>query len=186
MAVQARASEIGLPYLAEYGGLDGNAVSAYFVVRPSNVGLSVDKTVISLSGGNSDNVVWRVTLDFTALQIDQVRQAWVTFAPQLTSHGTYPDTEWTATFSNWNVADRNGIRPLRCATPASVRIGNDENLSCHYAGTGWTSLAANNYWHGFAQATANPGDSLTISYSSPSVHDLYLGTSLCPNRGALA
>ena len=26
--------------------------------------------------------------------------------------------------------------PLIVAAPASVRIGNDENLSCHYAGTG--------------------------------------------------
>ncbi len=74
-----------VPYLAEYGGSDGNGVSTYMVVRPGNVTLAVDRSEVQLSGGNSDDVVWNIALDFTALGIDQIRQAWVTFAPQLTA-----------------------------------------------------------------------------------------------------
>ena len=172
-------------YLAKYAGLDGNEVSAYFV-GPASGTLMVDKQMVHLSGGNSDDVVWRIRIDFTELGIDRLRQAWITFAPQLANSDVYRDTEWTATFSNWTVEDPNGIRRLQCAGLASLRIGNDDRQSLTYSGSGWKLLAANNYRHGFARATGNAGDSITIRYSQPNEHDLYLGTSLTQSRGIVS
>lgn len=175
-----------VPYLAEYGGSDGNSVSTYMVVRPGNVTLAVDRSELQLSGGNSDGVIWNISLDFTALSIDQIRQAWITFAPQLTPASVYADTEWTATFTNWTIQDPLNKRFLRCAGPASLRIGNDVSTGCQYAGSGWALTAANNYWQGFGQVTSTIGDSVTISYTANATHDLYLGTSLFPNRATVA
>ena len=174
-----------IPYLAEYGGVDGNDVQVYMVVRPGNRTLAVDNPVLQLTGGNSDNVTWNISLDFTALGVDQIRQAWLTFAPQLASGAIYTDEEWTAAFSNWTLIDPNGIQALPCAGPASVRAGNGDP-SCQYSGTGWKILSANNYWRGFARETANPGDSVTVTYTSTQSHDLYLGTSLFNNRGIVS
>ncbi|MBV9781277.1 MAG: hypothetical protein JOY62_15035 [Acidobacteriaceae bacterium] len=179
-------SQAAAVYLAEYGGLDGNSVTVYIVVRPGNINLQVDNPVLPLTGGNSDNVTWNVSLDFSALGIDQIRQAWITFAPQLPASSAYSDTEWTATFSNWSVADPNNTRTLQIAGPGSLRIGNDESGSCTYSGAGWSVKAANNYWHGFARVTAEPGDSITVSYTSRHTHDLYLGTSLYVDRGIVS
>ena len=181
----AAPSGTNVVYLAEYGGLDGNSVTVYMIVPPGNTSLAVDNPVVSLSGGNSDNISWHIGLDFTALGIDQLRQAWLTFAPQLTSGNPYTDTEWTATFSNWTVNAPKNNRALECAGPGSIRIGNDQNLACAYSGTGWTPVAANNYWRGFARVTSTAGDSLTVTYTCPAVHDLYLGTSLGENKGAV-
>ncbi|MBV9680067.1 MAG: hypothetical protein JO185_27280, partial [Acidobacteriaceae bacterium] len=181
----AAPSGTNVVYLAEYGGADGNSVTTYMIVRPGNVSLTVDNPVLSLSGGNSDNVTWRIILDFTALGIDQLRQAWLTFAPQLTAGSIYTDTEWTATFSNWTLAAPNNNQALQCAGPGSVRIGNDQSQACTYSGTGWSVIAANNYWRGFARSTSEVGDSLTVTYSCAAVHDLYLGTSLGNNKGAV-
>ena len=169
-------------YLAEYGGVDGNDVEVYMVVRPGNETLAVNSPSLQLSGGNSDDVSWNVSFDLTALGIDSLRQAWFTFAPQLASGAVYSDSEWSAKFSNWSLVDPNGIQELQCAGPGSVRIGNCD-ASCTYAGAGWSMVGANNYWRGSARVTANPGDVVTVVYISARVHDLYLGTSLFTDRG---
>ncbi len=174
-----------IPYLAEYGGADGNDVVVYMVVRPGNETLAVNNPVLQLSGGNSDNVVWNINLDFTALGVDQIRQAWLTFAPRLASGAAYSDSEWTATFSSWTITDPNNVSALSCAGPQSTRVGNGDP-SCTYTGSGWQLISANNYWRGFGRQTANIGDSVTVTYTSPVVHDLYLGTSLFSDRAQLA
>jgi hypothetical protein len=172
-------------YLAEYGGVDGNAVQVYMLVGQNNQTLTVDNPVLRLSGGNSDNVAWKISLDFTALGVDQVRQAWLTFAPQLAAGAAYQDSEWTATFTNWSVMDPKAIGTLQCAGPGSVRVGNGDP-GCSYSGVGWATLAANNYWRGFARETATAGNSVTVTYSCAYTHDLYLGTSLFSNRGIVS
>lgn len=172
-------------YLAEYGGVDGNDVQVYMLVGQANKTLAIDNPVLQLSGGNSDNVTWNISLDFTALGIDQIRQAWLTFAPQLAAGAAYQDSQWTATFTNWSVADPKGVGALQCAGPGSVRVGNGDS-GCVYSTTGWSMRAANNYWRGFGRETATPGDSVIVTYSSPNTHDLYLGTSLFNNRGIVS
>ena len=185
LTLTASATSGSFPYLVEYGGSDGNGVAVYMVVRPGNVTLHVNNPELQLAGGNSDNVVWKVSLDFSALGIDQIRQAWLTFAPQLPTSGVYNDTEWTATFSNWSVTDLNNVRTLQIAGPGSIRAGNGD-ASCSYSGSGWKTQSANNYWHGFARVTSEAGDTVTITYKCEQTHDLYLGTSLYLDRGTVA
>ena len=169
-----------VPYLVEYGGADGNNLTVYITVRTPNINLFVDETILPLTGGSSD-VAWHVSLDFSALGIDQVRQAWITFAPQLPNGAPYSDTEWTATFSNWSVQDPGNKRTLQIAGPASSRVGNSDP-SCTYSGSGWNPQSANNYWRGLAQVTHQAGDSVTVTYTCTQDHHLYLGTSLYVDR----
>ena len=175
-----------LVYLAECGGIDGNGITTYMVVRPANETLNVAQSVMPLSGGNSDNVTWHINLDFSALSIDYLRQAWLTFAPQLTTAAAYSSSEWTATFSNWSVKSIKDNMKFLCAGPGSVRIGNDETTACTYTGSGWSIVSANNYWHGFGRQTTNPGDAVTVTYTCASVHNLNLGSSLDANRGIIS
>ncbi len=174
-----------ITYLAEYGGADGNSTTTYIVTRPGNQNLGVDQTAARLSEGNSDRVTWRISLDFDALGITHIRQAWLTFAPQLTAGAAYQDTEWTASFRNWIVASDKDTS-LPCAVAGSVRIGNDKLSACAYTGTGWTTVAANNYWQGFGKSTGNAGDAVSVTYTCSSQHDLYLGTSLNTTRGTVS
>ncbi len=177
------------PYLASYGGVEGNDIQVYMLTGPTNGTLAVNNPVLQLSGGNSDNVTWDISLDFTALGIDKIRQAWLTFAPLLAPGAAYADTQWSAVFANWSVTDPNGVQALQCAGPGSVRVGNGDP-SCVYSGAGWQTVAANNYWRGFAQQTGldatHAGDSVTVTYKCASTHDLYLGTSLLKNRGMVS
>jgi hypothetical protein len=173
------------PYLAQYGGVDGNGLTVYMVARTPNLNLFVDNSVLPLTGGNSDNVTWNISLDFTALGIANVRQAWFTFAPQLPASSAYADTEWTATFSNWSTSDPNNIGILQIAGPDSLRVGNADS-GCAYSAAGWSVQSANNYWRGFSRVTSTPGSSVTVSYSSAQIHDLYLGTSLYSDRGIVS
>lgn len=172
-------------YLAEYGGLDGNEVTAYILPRPGNASLAVDKNTIALAGGNSDDVVWRVSLDFSGIldssgrKFDNLRQAWLTFAPQLANGTVYRDTEWTATFSNWTVTDPQGVRKLQCAGPGSVRVDSEDSVNCVY-GEQWKLESANNLVYGFARSTQTPGNTVTLTYTQNFTNDLYLGTSLSP------
>lgn len=170
-------------YLAGYGGVDGNSITAYVLVDPANQSLSVDQTDLPFRGGKSDGVTWHIDLDFDALGVNSIRQAWFTFAPQLTTGSDYEDTDWFAKFANWSVTGPDSSLLLSCAGPGSVRVGNGNVDSCQYAGSGWQLVPANNYHHGFARRTVNGGDSVTVSYDCPSVHDLYIGTSLQATSG---
>ena len=172
-------------YLAEYGGLDGNSLTVYMTVRTPNVHLQVDQPVLTLNGGNSDNVTWNIQLDFTALGIDSIRQAWLTFAPQLPAYSPYADTEWTANFTNWSTTDPNQIGTLQIAGADSIRVGSADS-GCTYSGSGWKIQSANNYWRGFAQVTSTPSTYVTITYSNSQPHDVYLGTSLYLDRGIIS
>jgi hypothetical protein len=145
--------------------------------------LTTAEASIQLQNGSSD-ATWQVTIDFTALGIDQLRQAWLTFAPALTDSAAYADTEWAATFSNWSVADPQGKRPLSIASAGSVRIGS-ANSAVQYTGTDW-ALEAGFFHLGFCQVASAAGDTATVKYYCQQVHDLYLGTSLYTDRGMVS
>ncbi|HTB10933.1 MAG TPA: hypothetical protein VK752_05155 [Bryobacteraceae bacterium] len=169
------------PYLAGRGGEDGNMVTLYAV--PKNSNLTTDVSVLTLAGGSSA-ATWRVTLDFTALGIDQVRQMWLTFAPELANGAAYSSAEWDAVFSNWAVSDPEGTRLLQVAGANSVRIEESDDY-CTFAGSGWSVVSsAVGFWsQGFAKTTAHVGDSVTVQYICLLEHNLYLGTLLGPGCG---
>lgn len=178
--------QTGLAYLADRGGYDGNMVTLYAVAKNSN--LTTDVSTLPLTGGLSEGL-WHVSLDFTALGIDQARQMWFTFAPALANGEAYAEQEWNAVFSNWSVSDPQGVRPLQVAGPNSVRVEEDDDY-CTYAGTWAASSRVDSsvgFWsQGFAKTTAHVGDSVTVEYICLEEHNLYLGTLLATNCGKVS
>jgi hypothetical protein len=178
----------GAAYLADRGGVDGNHITLY--TTHSSARLTASRDVLPLAGGSG--ATWRVELDFTALGIDQVRQMWLTFAPELAAGAAYPDTEFAAVFSNWSVYDPQGKRALKVAGPGSVRIEESDSW-CTYAGASWRTMYSN--WALFQPAdgffskgrvrrASTVGDRVVVRYACDHVHDLYIGTSLQTDRGA--
>jgi hypothetical protein len=170
------AAAAGGSYLAPRGGRDGNMIQLY-TLASSPTTTSFDSALYQLTGGSSA-VAWNISLDFTALGIDSIRQCWLTFAPSLTDGAAYTANEWLATFSNWQV---NGTdTALQVAGPGSVRI-EETDSACSFTGT-WTQESGF-YSKYFANAASVVNDSVTVSYTCQFTHNLYMGTSLYSDRG---
>jgi hypothetical protein len=163
-------------YVAPRGGRDGNMIQLYtLATSPSTT--SFDSAQYQFAGGSSA-VAWNLSLDFTALGIDSIRQCWLTFAPSLTDGAAYTANEWRATFSNWQL---NGTdTALQVAGPGSVRIEENDS-ACSYTGT-WTQESGF-YSKYFANAASVVNDSVTVAYTCQFTHNLYIGTSLYSDRG---
>jgi hypothetical protein len=158
-------------------GVDGNMITLYAQSKTATLTLSPD--VIPLSGGSS-SATWNISLNFTALGIDSVRQMWLTLAPPLQDAAAYTGNEWSAVFTNWAVTDTNGNRPLKVAGPGSVRI-EETDAWCAFQGS-WATVSGF-YSKAFAQGSSTIGDSVTVNYWCQSAHNLYLGTGLFTDRG---
>ena len=174
-------------YLAPGGGRDGNSIQIQELHKNANTYLT-PAGASKLTGG-ADPTSTHFKIDFTALGADSLRQAWLTFAPALNydSGGTnpalvaYSPSTWSATFSNWALTDPSTVLPLKIAGPGSV-IVDSRNTWAKYAGAGW-SQQAGFYFGGFARVSPTSSDSITITYSCQSPHDLMVGTSLSTDRG---
>ena len=99
-----------LRIIAARPGEDGNMIRMYAVAKNSRL-RTVAPTAV-FQGGSSD-ATWRVTLDFTALGIPEIRQMWLTFAPPLANGASFSDTEWQAEFTTGRSADRRRCGHLR-------------------------------------------------------------------------
>jgi hypothetical protein len=164
------------PYLAPRGGRDGNMIQLY-TLATSPTTTFFDSPQYQLAGGSSA-VAWNISLDFTALGIDSIRQCWLTFAPSLADGSAYAATEWLATFSNWQLSVANGfgfVNALQVAGPGSVRIEETDD-ACSFTGT-WTQESGF-YSQYFANAASVLNDSVTVAYTCQFTHNLYIGTSL--------
>ena len=177
-SLSAVATGATIAITASPAGADGNSIVMYALAKNAN--LTTSSPTAPFAGGNSA-ATWRVSLDFTALGIDSVRQLWLTFAPELAAGAAYETTEWDAVFSNWAVSDPQGVRALQLAAPNSVRF-EETDSGCVYSGKGWVSTAGF-YSQGFAMADSVPGDSVTLAYNCQLTHDLWLGTELYSDRG---
>lgn len=175
-AIEALVSGAAITIRAARPGRDGNMITLYTESKTSTLRLT--PAVAKLAGGSSD-ATWRISLDFTALGIPQIRQCWLTFAPELADGAAFTDTEWEATFTNWTVLGEN--KWLQVAGPGSLRI-EEGSAACRYAGTSWSQVSGF-FSGGFARKTGATGDSVTVQYSMVTPHDLYVGTSLYSNRG---
>ena len=168
-------SASAVAYTAPRGGSDGNRIQLYTL--SNNATLAFDQSALQLSGGQSD-VAWNISLDFSALGIDQIRQCWLTFAPAL-SGAAFATAEWQAQFSNWQLTGPENKKILQVAGPGSVRVESDSS-ACSYSGT-WNNESGF-YSKYFAKATSDPNSTVIITYTCQFAHDLYLGTSLYSDR----
>ena len=117
--LRAEAQANNLRIIADRPGVDGNMITIYAVAK--NERLRATQPSLKLQGGSSD-AVWRVSLDFSALGIPDIRQMWFTFAPALADGAAFTDLEWQAEFTNWTVAGLEAVRALSVAGPGSVRV----------------------------------------------------------------
>ncbi len=177
--LHAEAQGATLRLIAGRPGVDGNMITLYAVAK--NDRLRTQQPVAALQGGSSD-ATWRVTLDFTALGVPEIRQMWLTFAPPLANGAAFTDTEWEAEFANWTVTGPESVRALAVAGPGSVRIEEDDYW-CVRVGE-WTREPGF-YSRGFARRASSAGDTITVSYWCSSAHDLYIGTSLHSDRATV-
>ncbi len=153
---------------------------AYAATQEDNPEITTTQQTVQLAGGDSD-VTWTVSIDFSALGVDALFEAWLTLAPPLTFGADFIDTEFDATFSNWSVTDPGGVRPLKIAGPGSVRIGNRE-AGVSFEGSTWNEESGF-FDLGFVRASATTSDRARVKYSCQFTHDLYLGTQLVADGG---
>ena len=196
LPLSATASSGTITVTCTVPGADGNLITLYAISK--NADLAISPSVAPLTGGVSD-ATWNVTVDFSALGISHLKQAWLTFAPQI-QHAIggnpwpivdYQDTEWLVTVTNWSVTDPNGVRPLKIAGAGSVRVGSRDSWVT-YAGSSWIEEASNQpggtgwFNKGFAHRMSTTGDSVTVKYACQFAHKLYIGTSLYTDRGIVS
>ncbi len=175
--LQAEANGATLRVIAGRPGQDGNMVRMYAVAKNERL-RSASPTAV-FQGGSSD-ATWRVTLDFSQLGIPSIRLMWLTLAPPLADGAAFQSTEWEAEFSNWSLDGPESRRVLRVAGPGSVRV-EENDCWCSYSGA-W-KVETGFYSGGYARRASAAGDSVTVRYACSAVHDLYIGTSLYPDRG---
>jgi hypothetical protein len=177
--IRAEVTDATIRIIANVAGIDGNMISMYSVSKNNRLRTASDTA--QFAGGKSDGT-WRITLDFSALGISQVRLMWMTFAPPLANGSAFVDTEWLATFSNWTLTGPETTRALSVAGPRSVRIEETDSW-CSYSGE-WT-VESGFFSSGFAKRSSAAGNSVTVRYTCPAAHDLYIGTSLYTDRGTV-
>jgi len=175
-----QASTVGARLLIQtvQGGYDASFISLYAVAKNENLRTAASE--VRLAGGSSGATL-RVTLDFAALGITQIRQMWLTLAPRLAMAADYQPTEWFADFTNWTVTGPETVRRLQVAGPGSVRVSSLDSR-CEYSGF-WIPEAGF-FQDNSAHASRMGGSTVTIQYESPGVHEVWIGTSLYADRGA--
>ncbi|MCC7153444.1 MAG: hypothetical protein IT161_02650 [Bryobacterales bacterium] len=179
-SLRATASGTTLSLTTVESGYDANFITLYAISK--NERLKTASPTASFTGGSSGATL-RVTLDFAALGIPQIRKMWLTFAPRLAHAQEYIATEWEAAFTNWTVTGPEAKRRLQVSSTGTVRITSSD-ARCSYS-TGWVNEEGF-YSDNFARGTSVTGSSVTIRYYCDRPHDLWLGTSLYPGRGAAA
>jgi hypothetical protein len=161
------------------GGYDANFITMYATWKTETL-RSANRTA-KFAGGLSTAVL-RVSVDFTQLGLGAVRQMWLTLAPRLADGKDYLGEKWSATFSNWTVTGPEETKWLRVAAEGSVRIGSVDGR-CAYS-DGW-EMEEGFYFEGCARVSRSAGRTVEFSYACPQEHDLWLGTSLFGDGGAV-
>lgn len=162
------------------GGYDADFITMYATHKTAT--LTASPASAKFAGGESRSTL-RVRLDFTELQIPQIRQMWLTLAPRLADGKAYESTEWQAVFSNWSVTGPAAVRQLQVAGLASTRVASLAP-ACVYQGA-W-SKEEGFYTDNMASRAYAPSSSVTIRYTNLSPHDLWVGTALGINGGVVS
>jgi len=177
---------------------DGNSVQ-FWVGKQSTAGTISPSGAVKLAGGSTETSL-HLKIDFSALGLTSLRQAWLTLGPLLNLDTAadnqtvqpFVGCDFLAQYSNWTVTDPSGNTYLQIAGPGSVVVGSRDSWS-KYSGSGWTEqpngsgsyVLSGNYYHGFSHVSATAGDSVTVTYSCQYAHDVYLGTAAYLSSGTL-
>jgi hypothetical protein len=140
----------------------------------------------TMNGGASPTE-WQVDLDFANLQdlggspipTQSVRKMRWTYAAAV-QQGEYSRTEFEALVSSWTLTGTN--RTYQVAAPRSRRF--EDNGAALYSGT-WTQ-SQGNFSGGAIQKTNQIGANVTVGYSSPISHRLYLGARYTFEAGTIS
>ncbi|MBI4893110.1 MAG: hypothetical protein HY821_20975, partial [Acidobacteria bacterium] len=178
--LQAVAEGTTLRISTTSGGYDANFLGLYSVAKNSR--LRAVQEVVQFSGGTSSATL-RVTLDFSQLGLTDIRRMWLTLAPRLADGGEYQGEEWQAVFSNWSLVGPEEKKQLRVAGPESTMV---EALDSRCEQTGWWALENGFYLGNNALVSWLPGSTMTVRYSCPRPHDVWVWTSLYGDRGQAA
>ena len=176
--LHATASGANVTITASPAGVDGNMIRLYWVSTDLAHLSIAQPSPIQLSGGSS-NVTYHVKLDFSALGLTSVRQLWLTFAPLLADSADYTPMQADIVFSNWGLTSGSGA--LQVAGPGSVRV--EETDAWATLKGSWTRTNAGWFSQGYATVSTTAGDSVTVTYWCPHVHDVWLGTYLAAGGG---
>ena len=140
----------------------------------------------AMSGGASPTE-WQVDLDFSNLQdiggspipTQNVRKMRWTYSAAM-QQGAYSRSEFEVLISNWTVTGTN--RAYKIADPRSRRF--EDNGAALYSGA-WTQ-SQGNFSGGAIQKTNQIGANVSVSYSSPISHRLFLGTRYTFEAGTIS
>lgn len=169
--------EDGISFLIPTGGLDGNHIEMYSIFKNNNFKTAQDTVKFN---GATEDISWKVTIDFTKLGLQNIRKIWFTYAPILTDGTSFSDIVCSASYSNWNVTSSKAVLPLRIAGSNSVLV-NHSDLSCCYEGS-WSEFSGF-FNQGFSKKSIQSQDLITITYNCSFIHDLYVGTQLSSSFG---
>lgn len=168
--------------------IDGNSIQ--FFTQYKLAGTTTISPANAKMIGGVDPTSVHVTVDFTFLGIDQLRQAWLTIAPvqPYDSSGAaqtgkaFSQLNFSYSLSNMAITDPGSLTDLQVAGSGSVVV-DSRDIWSSFVGS-WA--AEEGFYHyGFSKASSVVGDKITVSYSNQFTHDLYLGTALYVDRGIL-
>ena len=180
----ANGTQITLTYIGTPGA-NGNRIGVYGTVHGQGTE-SWSPASVLFSGGVSPSQ-WQIALDFSNLHdvnnnlvpTTNVRKMRWTWAADIQA-SAFTRTEFSAVVTNWTVTGSNIAYSV--AGPGSWRVeDNDASLTYYQPNplpsgtTGWT-LQLGNYSGGTASVTTAPTSSVSLTYSAPWAHTLYLGT----------
>lgn len=179
-ALRAESAGAALRIETVEGGFDANFITLYATWK--NERLRTSERSQALAGGASTAVL-RVTLDFAALGLPEVRTMWLTFAPRLANARAYESQEWSAEFSNWTVTGPDAVKYLRFAGPASTATGCAAG-ECQYEGE-WTPVEGF-YFDNAGRRSASAGAAVTVRVTCEQPHEIWLLTELGPGAPDVA
>jgi hypothetical protein len=157
-------------------GVNGNRIGVYGNV--SGAGTASWSSKSQLLHGGVSPFRWRVNLDFSNLiDIDgrvtpssSVRKLRWTYAADI-QPGAFVRSEFRVRISEWTVTGQR--RNYAVAGAGSRRVEDDAN-AVTYSGP-WTT-SRGNFSGGSIRTSTTSGAAVSLSYSMPSAHRLYLGT----------
>lgn len=169
-------------------GFNGNRMGIYgFVSGARTESWTPEWTYFS---GGLSPAKWRVTLPFGTMKdingvvvpVTNIRKMRWTYGAQMQGSADYQRSEFLVTVTNWAVDAPSRI--FRIAGPGSRRI-EDHSDAVTYSGGTW-GVGQGNFSDGTIRFATAQGARLSVSYTCPQAHTLYIGTRYAFNGAGMS